>query len=89
VEGGIFRSGCCGEGSEDVLDQQLEADNQRGFLVVLPFHVCSPICLVAVLQGDRDMESPSAPKRAAVDRGDNVRGSVRNGIRVDGERKHQ
>jgi len=35
------------------------------------------------------MEDPSAPKRAAVDRGDDDRGSVRNGIRVDGKRKHQ
>jgi len=35
------------------------------------------------------MESPSAPKRAAADRGDDDRGSVRNGIRVDGEWKHQ
>jgi len=39
VEGEIFRPGCCGEGLENVLDQQLEEDNQRGFRIVLSFQV--------------------------------------------------
>jgi hypothetical protein len=35
------------------------------------------------------MENPPASERPAADRSDDVRDSVRNGIRLDGERKHQ
>ena len=35
------------------------------------------------------MENPSAPKRAAADRSDDERISVRDDITMDGERKHQ
>ena len=42
-----------------------------------------------VLQGSCDMEIPSTPKRPTVDGCINVRGSVRDDIRVDGEWNHQ
>ena len=35
------------------------------------------------------MEHPPAPQCSAAHRGDNVRGSVCNGLRLDGERKYQ
>jgi len=42
-----------------------------------------------VLQGGCNMENPPAFERPATDRSDNVRDSLRNGISLDGERKHQ
>ena len=42
-----------------------------------------------VLQGGRDMESPSPSKCAAAVRRYGDQGSARDGIGVDGERKHQ
>jgi len=47
------------------------------------------ILYVDVLQGSCDMEISSAPEYPAVDRGVNVRESVRDGIGVDDERKHR
>ena len=44
---------------------------------------------VEVLQGGCDMENPSASERPAADWSDNVRGSFRNDIRVDGAWEHQ
>jgi hypothetical protein len=44
---------------------------------------------VEVLQGGRDVENTSAPERPATDRGDDVRESVRNDIRLDGQRQSQ
>ena len=42
-----------------------------------------------VLQGGCDMEHPPASEHPAPGRSDNVREPVRNGVRLDGERKHQ
>ena len=39
VEGGILWPGRCSKGFENVLDQRPEEDNQRGFWVLLSFHV--------------------------------------------------
>jgi len=44
---------------------------------------------VEVLQGGCDLEDPPASERPVPDRGDNVREPVRDGGRLDGERKHQ
>jgi len=44
---------------------------------------------VEVLQGGRDMEIPPTSERPTTDRCNNVRGPVRNDIRLDGEWKHQ
>jgi len=44
---------------------------------------------VEILQGSHDMENASASERAAADRSDDVRDSLRNDIELDGERKHQ
>jgi len=44
---------------------------------------------VEVLQGGCDMEEPSASKRPTINRCDDGRNSVRNGIRLDGEREYQ
>ena len=57
---------------------------------------CSlPTCLradtttVAILQGGCDVENPPTSKHPVADRGDDVRDSVCDGIRLDGRRKHQ
>ena len=42
-----------------------------------------------VLQGVRDMESPSPPERVAAPGSDNDRDPVRNGVKMDDEREHQ
>ena len=42
-----------------------------------------------VLQGVHDMESSSPPKRVAVDRSDDDRKSVCDGVRVDDQREHR
>ena len=42
-----------------------------------------------VLQGGCDVENPPASERLAAGRSDDVRGSVRNDIRLDDEWKHQ
>jgi hypothetical protein len=44
---------------------------------------------VEVLQGGYDVENTPASKRPAAYRSDNVRGSFRNDIRLDGKWKHQ
>ena len=44
---------------------------------------------VEVLQGGFDMEDPPASKCPATGRSDDVRDPVRNGIRLDGKRKHK
>jgi len=58
--------------------------------------LCSPfVCIftdahcAAVLQGGCDMEDPPASEHPAPGRSDNVREPVRNGVRLDGERKYQ
>ena len=42
-----------------------------------------------VLQGGRDVEIASTPERATTDRSNHDRDPLRDGIRVDGEWKHQ
>ena len=42
-----------------------------------------------LLQGVRDVEGSQSPERADAARGDGDRGSVRNGVRVDGIWEHQ
>jgi len=44
--------------------------------------------LIEVLQGGGDVEVPSASKRPAADWSNDVGESVRDGIRLDDERKH-
>ena len=44
---------------------------------------------LAVLQGGRGVENPPASERPTTNRSDDDRDSVRNGLRLDGERKHQ
>jgi len=43
---------------------------------------------VEVLQGVCDVESTPSPERVAVTRSDNVRDTVRNGVRMDAKRQH-
>ena len=53
-------------------------------------HACALIAPHAeVLQGGRRVENPSASERPATDRSDDVGDSVRDDIRLDGERKYQ
>jgi len=48
------------------------------------------LCRVEILQRSYDMENSPASERATADRSDDVRGdSLRDDIRLDGERKHQ
>jgi len=49
----------------------------------------SSVSRIEVLQGGRDMEGSLSSKCATVVRRDDDRHSVRDGIRVDGERYHQ
>ena len=50
---------------------------------------CTDSARAEVLQGGCCMENPPASECPTTDRSDDVRDSVRNGIRLDGERKHQ
>ena len=47
------------------------------------------VSCVEVLQRGRDVEKPSTSECPAADRSNNVRNSVRDGVRLDGEWKHQ
>jgi len=48
------------------------------------------VCHVEILQRSYDMENAPASERTAADRSDDVGGhSLRNDIRMDGEREHQ
>ena len=58
-------------------------------LCFLPTFVILTVLRVEILQGGGDVENPPAPKRAAVDGGDNVRDPLCNGIKMDGEWKYQ
>ena len=44
---------------------------------------------VEVLQGGRGVENSPTSKRPSTNWSDDVRDSVRNGLRLDGEQKHQ
>jgi len=85
-----LRSGRCRKGHEDILRQRLAENHWRELLVTLS--LCDRALIlhyVEVLQGSRGVENPPASERPATDRSDDVRGSVRNDLRLDGERKHQ
>ena len=88
MEGGIPWPGCCREGHKNILEQRLTEDNWGGLLATLCVRTLKARC-VEVLQGSRDMEIPPASERPAVARSDDVRGPVRDGVRLDGKWKHQ
>ena len=90
VEGETLRSRRRCEGHKNILKQRLTEDNWCRLLIMLFPRACvltTPH--VVVLQGGRNVESPPASEYPAADRGYDVRGSVCDDIRLDGERKHQ
>ena len=61
-----------------------------GFCSCSLSRVCTLTMLrVEILQGSRDLEKSPASECTAPNRSDDVRDSVRNGIRLDGEWKRQ
>ena len=90
VEGATLRSGRCCKGHKDVLERRLAEGGWRELPLILSS--CVPAYrrgLVEVLQGGCDMENAPASECPATDRSGDVRDSVRNDIRLDGQWKHQ
>ena len=72
--------------SRDVLKNVINVCH-RCYLVS-PHPMLTTLC-AEILQGGRNVDIPSTSKRPTTDRSDDVADSVRNGIALDGKRKHQ
>ena len=90
MEGGILRQGRRCEGYQSIFAKWITKSRPRELLVAL--YRCMPgtdNIVIEILQGSFDVEIPSTSECPTTGRSDDVENSVRDGIRLDEERKHK